>query len=442
MTRGVSSLVALAPLSVVLACGGRVYAPGDSSGPGGGPGTRDGGVTAGRGGVETTADASAPRHTDTPLPPGFPAASRTLSSLDGKERRALCLEDARRADTCLTEGMAKQTKSDCVATAAECRKSIDPSRAAADCDSPRQLTDCDVTVTQFLRCVDAWNENVTCDNAGLQIDTPEACKAVSDCTDFRFAFQQFGRPPRCDPRSMPPPPPDTDDDLYGATRCFPVPKRFVTLGNSIGECGGSTGCAQEELHAYLESRYAPGLTYEKHTANGGDFDDLARQMKLVDGGPGHVAVWIYSFPAKPDDAAFDLWKAELDSVIDYFSDASRFTDGASFLLNTQYSPSDQCPAPPGPDPGFLTLDQEALLRKANQTLFIDLAGARSDTVTVDQYPDWLGHGWNAGAKGCPHCLVDSTLWQRDPLHPNAAGQEHMFEKWKVAVDRIYGSACK
>jgi hypothetical protein len=437
------AMVALIACTCGAACGGRVVAM-VSSKDGGAP--EGDAATANPPGVDgagatNAVDAGVPPVRSPPLPRGFPAPDRSLSSLDEDERRALCLEDARRSDACLTEGLTESSEADCSAAVEKCRSTLDPAAASADCAEPRDLSDCGVTVGQFFACVDAWNATQSCVNAGIQIDTPGPCQAVSECTDFRFAFTQSGRPPRCDPAVTPAPPRPAGDDVYGAMGCRALPKRFVTLGNSIGECEGPTGCAQSELHAYLSKNYAPDLTYEKHTAFGGDFSDLDRQMKSVAAGPGHLAVWIYSFPADPDSAQYDLWKAQLKTVLDYFTDVSAFPDGVTFLVNTQYSPSDQCPDPPGPELAPLSFDEEALLRRANQELFVDLATERSDTVTVDQYPDWLGHGWNAGVKGCPFCLVDSTLWQRDPIHPNAAGQEHIFQKWRLAVDRIYGTGC-
>jgi hypothetical protein len=128
-------------------------------------------------------------------------------------------------------------------------------------------------------------------------------------------------------------------------------------------------------------------------------------------------------------------------VLAYFNDLSRFPDGATFLFNTQYSPSDQCSDPPiviGFTP--LTLEEEQMLQSINQQLFIDLTVERTDTITIDQYPDWLGHGWYAGVAGCPYCSEDNTLWMGDPLHPNQAGQAHIFDKWRVAVDRMYTCA--
>ena len=154
-------------------------------------------------------------------------------------------------------------------------------------------------------------------------------------------------------------------------------------------------------------------------------------------------MWIFALPAKPESRDFDLWKKQLGAVLDYFTDASRFPDGATFLVNTQYSPSDQCPDPPptfAADP--LTLDEEQLLREVNQTLYVDLGVARPDVVTIDQYPDWLGHGSNANFRGCPYCSTDNKPWQYDPVHPNQDGYRHIFEKWEIAVDRMYGASCK
>lgn len=339
----------------------------------------------------------------------------------------------------MLQGIELDDQAACESSVAGCRSEI-MSTATADCEQSRDLSDCNVTVDQYFECVDAWNQLQTCENAGLLIDPPTPCVAVEECSAFRFAFERFGRAPHCAPETLVPKPPDTNDDIYGFDPCRPIPKRFVALGNSIAAAGGEDGCSARQLADYVRANYAPDLSFEFLASNGGDFLDLPRQMQRAAGGGGHVAVWIYSIPPGADqDPQYDLWKTQFQPVIDYFSDASTFPDGATFMLNTQYSPSDQCPDPPLTF-GFvpLSLEKEAQLRTMNQVLFIDLAVSRSDTIAVDQYPDWLGHGWNANVRGCPHCSSDNTLWQVDPVHPNADGVRHIFEKWKVAVDQMYG----
>jgi hypothetical protein len=378
----------------------------------------------------------------TELPPNFPDGSKTLRSLGSTERHAFCLEDLHRYDPCMTQGIALVDLAACESSVSACRASIQPD-SSPDCDQSRDLSDCNVTVDQYFQCVDAWNRTQVCDNAGVMIEPPEPCVAVAECSAFRFAFQRFGRPPRCAPETLVPKPPDTNDDIYGLDPCPPIPERFIALGNSVLNWGGKDNSAATKVAEYLKSRYAPSLVYEYFASNSTDFTDLPRQMSFAEPGSGHVAVWIYSLPPNAKETPdYPFWQSQIQTVLDYFSDRSKFPDGATFMLNTQYSPSDQCPDSPAFAAEILTLELEEQLRTMNQKLFIDPALARSDTVTIDQYLDWLGHGWNANVRGCPHCSADNTLWQSDPVHPNDAGRQHIFEKWKVAVDEMYGDqAC-
>ena len=79
---------------------------------------------------------------------------------------------------------------------------------------------------------------------------------------------------------------------------------------------------------------------EEFSYPGSLFAQLPEQARYVEGGAGHVFVWIHSIG---NDLALRLidypgWQAALDETIGYFSAASRFPDGATFLLNTKSSP--------------------------------------------------------------------------------------------------------
>lgn len=84
---------------------------------------------------------------------------------------------------------------------------------------------------------------------------------------------------------------------------------------------------------------------------------------------------------------------------------------------------------------------DAFLRQVNQAVFIDVAIARPDAVAVDQLPDFLGHGHNANVTGCPHGGEDNSQWI-ETSHPNALGQAHIAEKWKVALSSMLGPQCR
>src|SRR5687767_6233758 len=77
----------------------------------------------------------------------------------------------------------------------------------------------------------------------------------------------------------------------------------------------------------------------------------------------------------------------------------------------------------------------------NKTFFLDVAEARSDTVAIDHYPDFLGHGTNANIKGCPHCGRDNSKWFGFGFHLNETGNAHVAEKWTVAFDKMLAGSC-
>jgi lysophospholipase L1-like esterase len=251
---------------------------------------------------------------------------------------------------------------------------------------------------------------------------------------------------------------DEDDDVRGLDRCRPVPARMVALGDSIAACtanidpDGSTACAPTRIAEYLREHYAPGLIYEDHSVPGAITVHGPIQAQGVAPGPGHVFVWVYlggndllsCRQFQGDEAAACLVReteeirAEWEPILGYFSDPALFPDGATFLLNTQYGPSDECE---NPGAGGLGTTQAiiAALKAYNQRVFVDRAVERADAIAVDQYPDWLGHGAFANNARCPHCYRDdNTPWLfPDGIHPNATGHRHIAEKWQVALDQIF-----
>jgi hypothetical protein len=177
--------------------------------------------------------------------------------------------------------------------------------------------------------------------------------------------------------------------------------------------------------------------------SGSFVQDLPQQAAGVAGGPGHVLVWIFSIGndlASTRSTNYAAWEAAFAEVFDTFNDAERFPGGATFLLNTQYSPYDQCPDPPGPSWG-IPMELEALLQEVNQRMFLDVAERRSDTVALDHYRPWLGHGINADNAGCPHCGADNTSWMFDNSHPNDIGYRQMADRWIATLDAMYEAGC-
>jgi hypothetical protein len=305
---------------------------------------------------------------------------------------------------------------------------------------------CSITVDEYLACVTSFQHALSCENAGYTVAT-EACKVLAnECPAFS-PIQLAGKPPPCTPEESAGKPLRDESDVYGADGCIAPPARFVVLGDSIADCTGTHGdpafCAPTLIAEHLRTTVAAGLVFETHAAAGRKVEDLLPQAMEVAGGPGHVYVWTY---AMGNDLAnvytgatnIDTLVAGYAAMFDYFTDAKRFPDGATFLLNTQYNPNDECSVP-----GVHTYPAgvDALIASVNRKVILDVAEARKDAVAIDELPDFLGHGNNADTHGCPFCGADNTPWISDVLHPNQTGNVHIAEKWNHALDAMTGPAC-
>jgi lysophospholipase L1-like esterase len=228
---------------------------------------------------------------------------------------------------------------------------------------------------------------------------------------------------------------------------------MVTLGDSIAACfiPGFTTCAPSVISDYLRERYAPDLEYRSLAVGGAVTADILGQASQVPPGPGHLLVWIYvggndllrcaQADLPKTQACVESLMAALpgrwSEIFAYFSDRQRFPDGVTFMLNTQYSPYDQCTHPLGPE---RLAYAEATIQRFNRDIIMQPALERGDAVAVDQYPDFLGHADNANHGGCPYCSRDDNSdWLFDGTHPHVRGGQHIADKWKVAIDRLYGS---
>jgi hypothetical protein len=246
-------------------------------------------------------------------------------------------------------------------------------------------------------------------------------------------------PEPCDPDAGTDEPPDTNDDVYGLDGCRPAPSRLIVLGDSIAE-----GFSESFLVDSRLREWAPGVAFERYSFSGSRIVDLPGQAQRAAPGPGHVFVFIWSigndFSAGIQDANTDLTSrhAAFAEVFAYFGDQTRFPGGATFLLNTQYGTRDECVGG-RPAPGGEIIER---LRYLNKIFFLDVAEARTDTVAIDHYPDFLGHTMNANVQGCPYCGPDNTRWTDIlGLHPNGVGIKHVGEKWAVAFARMLSGSC-
>jgi hypothetical protein len=243
----------------------------------------------------------------------------------------------------------------------------------------------------------------------------------------------------CDPDAGTDKPPDTNDDVYGIDGCRPVPSRLIVLGDSIANTFSDAFLVDSRLR-----EWAPEVAFESYAEGGSAILHLPDQARRAAPGPEHVFVFIWSigndFSVGIQDANFDLTSrhAAFAEVFAYFGDQTRFPGGATFLLNTQYTTRDECS---GRLPALGTELLERL-RYLNKLFFLDVAEARTDAIAIDHYPDFLGHAAHANLKGCPHCGLDNTQWtDRVGVHPNAAGNEHVGEKWAVAFAGMLGGSC-
>ncbi|HET6282347.1 MAG TPA: SGNH/GDSL hydrolase family protein [Polyangia bacterium] len=245
--------------------------------------------------------------------------------------------------------------------------------------------------------------------------------------------------------------PGTGGQAGGPAGGTPKPARMIILGDSITACsnvGGKTGtdCSINKLFEYVKANYAPNLVYENGAVGGAVTADVSsKQMPTVKTGAGHALVVIFvggndlaKYIFSSDTAATSGLAADLpnvlaawDQIFATFNDKAKFPDGVTMVMNTQYTPFDECTAPPY----NLSAKKSELLSSFN-TALQDVAQKKGATIT-DQYTPFLGHGHHYMVMTCPHYMAGAVGWMADLIHPNAAGHADLFEQWKKVVDRLY-----
>lgn len=241
-------------------------------------------------------------------------------------------------------------------------------------------------------------------------------------------------------------------DAGAVGTCAPIPTRMVVLGDSIMACQGAGGkmaatCGPKALHTVLEGSVAPGLTYENNAVSGAVTAGVANmQLGTVAGGPGHVLVLIYiggndlaQYIFVTDQAAQSGYDAALPGIIanwrtifDYFADRTRFPDGATLIMNTQYDPFDDCTAPPY----NLSAAKIALLHDFNLTLQT-IAEMSPSAHLTDQFTPFLGHGHHNAVASCPYYEAGKDNWMSDLIHANNAGHANFVIEWRKITDAMY-----
>jgi hypothetical protein len=240
-------------------------------------------------------------------------------------------------------------------------------------------------------------------------------------------------------------------DAGNNTGCAPAPARMVVLGDSIMACVGAGGkqadtCGVKALHTQLTAMF-PDLTYENNSVGGAVTADVAeQQINTVQGGPGHVLLLIYIggndlaqyiFVSDQEaQAGYDndipVLLLHWQSIFTYFADETRFPDGVTLIMNTQYNPFDDCTAPPY----NLSQLKTMLLHDFNMEL-TSLAGANPHTFIADQFTTFLGHGHHNTVTTCPHYMAGFDNWMADLIHANELGHANFVVEWTKITDQIY-----
>jgi lysophospholipase L1-like esterase len=241
-------------------------------------------------------------------------------------------------------------------------------------------------------------------------------------------------------------------EMDASAACAPIPSRMVILGDSITACVGAGGkdsptCGPKALHTELAATIAPGLTYENNAVGRAVTADVSNtQLQTVQGGPGHVLVLIYiggndlaQYIFVSDREAQNGYDQNLPSILaswqtifQYFADRTRFPDGTTILMNTQYNPFDDCTAAPY-NLSALKID---LLHQFNQNL-VDLAESNPDARIADQFTPFLGHGHHYTVASCPHYMAGAAYWMDDLIHANEAGHESFVAEWRKSAEQLY-----
>jgi lysophospholipase L1-like esterase len=234
--------------------------------------------------------------------------------------------------------------------------------------------------------------------------------------------------------------------------CAPKPKRMVVLGDSITACnviGGklSQDCVSKKVNDYVKATYAPDLTYENLAQGGAQLGGIPAQLDAIPAGAGHVLVVVYiggndlaPFIFQSDMAAMNAYQGIKDKltstwamVYEKLGDEAKFPDGFTLMVNNQYNPFDDCTAPPY----NLSAVKTDILHKFNGVVADIVKDKQANTILIDQYTPYLGHGHHFDVATCPHYKAGSVGYMKDTIHANAAGNEALAKELGKAADLLY-----
>jgi hypothetical protein len=245
----------------------------------------------------------------------------------------------------------------------------------------------------------------------------------------------------------------------GSPGCGAKPARYIVLGHSVAACyavGGPTSeqCASKNVETHMAKKY-PGLTYENYAVQGAFIADVVNtQLQQVAGGASAVFVNLFiggndlaAHLYEPDATATQSWMnlepgamQNLNTIVSYFEDRTRFPSGAVVMVNSQYNPFDECVTSAY---SYASLVKQSIIKEFNADLLTKIVGAHKSAVYVENYGDVLGHGDNydqamsTTGTACPHYMAGAADWMADLIHPNAMGHAQLSKQMIAAVDLAY-----
>jgi lysophospholipase L1-like esterase len=232
------------------------------------------------------------------------------------------------------------------------------------------------------------------------------------------------------------------------------------LGHSVANCfdvGGpmSEMCSLKSTETYVAGKY-PGLAYENYAVDGALIADVVNtQLNKVAGSSGFVFVNLFiggndlaAHLYEPDSIAMQSWAnlqpaatMNLNTILSYFEDTTKFPGGAVILVNSQYNPFDECVTVTN---AFATAYKQTVIQQFD-ALLVTIAAGHKSAFVVDQFGAVLGHGDNynqamsnaSPPTACPYYMSGNASWMADLIHPNAQGHVPLAHQMTAAVDAVF-----
>jgi hypothetical protein len=131
----------------------------------------------------------------------------------------------------------------------------------------------------------------------------------------------------------------------------------------------------------------------------------------------------------------------LNTILSYFEDTTKFPGGAVILVNSQYNPFDDCVTVTN---SYATTYKQTVIQQFD-ALLVTIAAGHKSALVVDQYSAVLGHGDNynqamsnaSPPTACPYYMSGNASWMADLIHPNALGHVPLGHQMTAAVDTVF-----